>query len=383
MILPQEQEEILHNNHKTNSKNHVSGKSQNNQNIEPPKVEKQHNAKPISSDKSNSTANTPPETPPTTARNSVNAGSGLFTLFESESNNADQHEDKKKHVNNVNGNLTVPTNGLLQPVEAQKSSSQAPKKRDAPRTRPVTVHGPPSGSQDFISVSRKDSNTTNNFETTPSKPNTSSASSIPPSIPLPPIPGRRESLPPVMPPANGQKKHKRGLSSEKIFKFLGNQQQNGKDTTTISVDTNTKKESEALSQPAQSALNNDMPSDTASDSTSAIDDNSDSKSKRRASKRKALSLMVDTLKGPAGHSTHSVVSGSNVQVKDKRKSVAGTSAGSSNAAKKVMDWFRRKSLGKLYIVALYNEVAEYFNNNIFFSYLISYILMLPINLFYS
>ncbi|CAB5210874.1 uncharacterized protein OCT59_000086 [Rhizophagus irregularis] len=346
MILPQEQEEILHNNHKTNSKNHVSGKSQNNQNIEPPKVEKQHNAKPISSDKSNSTANTPPETPPTTARNSVNAGSGLFTLFESESNNADQHEDKKKHVNNVNGNLTVPTNGLLQPVEAQKSSSQAPKKRDAPRTRPVTVHGPPSGSQDFISVSRKDSNTTNNFETTPSKPNTSSASSIPPSIPLPPIPGRRESLPPVMPPANGQKKHKRGLSSEKIFKFLGNQQQNGKDTTTISVDTNTKKESEALSQPAQSALNNDMPSDTASDSTSAIDDNSDSKSKRRASKRKALSLMVDTLKGPAGHSTHSVVSGSNVQVKDKRKSVAGTSAGSSNAAKKVMDWFRRKSLAK-------------------------------------
>lgn len=379
MNLPQEQEEILHNNHKTNSKNHVSGKSQN---IETPKSEKHHNAKPVSSDKSNSTANTPPETPPTTARNSVNSGSGLFTLFESDSNNADQHENKT-HVNNVNGNLTVPTNGLLQPMVTQKSSSQAPKKRDAPRTRPVTVHGPPSGSQDFISVSRQDSKTTNNFETTPSKPNTSSASSIPPSIPLPPIPSRRESLPPVMPPANGQKKHKRGLSSEKIFKFLGNQQQNGKDTTTISVDTtNNKKESEALSQPAQSALINDMPSDTASDSTSAIDDNSDSKSKRRASKRKALSLMVDTFKGPAGHSTHSVVSGSNVQVKDKRKSVAGTSAGSSNAAKKVMDWFRRKSLGKLNIVALYNEVAEYFII-IINSYLISYMLMLPINLFYS
>ncbi|GES79096.1 Pkinase-domain-containing protein [Rhizophagus clarus] len=344
-ILPQDQEEILHNKHKTNSKSNVSEKSQN---IDTSRNEKQHNAKSISSDKSNSAANTPPETPPTTARNSINASSGLFTLFESDSNNANQNEDTTH--NNVNGNLTVPMNGHLQPLETHKSSSQAPKKRDAPRTRPVTVHGPPSGSQDFISVSRQDSITKNNFETISSKPNASSATSIPPSVPLPPIPGRRESLPPVMPPANGQKKHKRGLSSEKIFKFLGNQQ-NGKDSTTVPVDTtNVKKETEAttpqISQPAQLASNNDMPSDTASDSTSAIDDNSDSKSKRRASKRKALSLMVDTFKGPAGHSTHSVVSGSNVQVKDKRKSVIGTSAGSSNAAKKVMDWFRRKSLAK-------------------------------------
>jgi protein-serine/threonine kinase len=376
VVLPQEQEEISHNNHKTSSKSNISVKSQNN---DTPKSEKQHNAKPVSSDKINSTTNTPPETPPTTARNSVNAGSGLFTLFESDSNNANQHEDTT-HVNNVNGNLTVPTNGHLQPVEIQKSSPQAPKKRDAPRTRPVTVHGPPSGSQDFISVSKKDSNTTNNFETT-LKPNTSSAST-PPSVPSLPIPSRRESLPPVVPPANGQKKHKRGLSSEKIFKFLGSQQQNGKDTTTVSVDTNNiKKESETLSPQVSQSAHNDMPSDTASDSTSAIDDNSDSKSKRRASKRKALSLMVDTFKGPAGHSSHSVVSGSNVQVKDKRKSVVGTSAGSSNAAKKVMDWFRRKSLGKLCIIALYNEAVEYLLLLLLSSYLISCKLMFPVNLF--
>ncbi|RIA85033.1 hypothetical protein C1645_393314 [Glomus cerebriforme] len=351
MILSQEQEETLHKNHNANSKNNTFGKSQNLDIVgDFSKSEKHHNIKSIASgisDKSNSNANTPSETPSMTKRSSANAGSGLFTLFESDSNNANQHEDKSK--SNGNSNLNVPSNGHLQPVEIQKSSSQTPKKRDAPRTRPVTVHGPPSSS---ISVPRQDSNTTNNLETAPSKSNISSHLNTPPSIPLPPIPGRRESLPPVMPDA--QKKHKRGLSSEKIFKFLSNQQQNGNGTTPLSVNTtNIKEESEAntpttpqMPQPTQLALNNDLPSDTASDSTSAIDDNSDTKSKRRTSKRKALSLMVDTFKGPAGHSTHSVVSGSNVQVKDKRKTVAGTSAGSSNAAKKVMDWFRRKSLAK-------------------------------------
>jgi hypothetical protein len=363
MILPEEQEEILHNNYDdstVNSKDKVSENSQNLATTED-KSEKKYNVSSTASgnsDKSNGITGAPTGTPSMTIKNSTNttSSSGLFTLFESDSNNANGQPEDKTHDNNVKINLTVPPNGHLQPesqpMEIQKGSSQTPKKRDAPRTRPVTVHGPPSGSQDYLSAAlpKKDSN----LET---KPHVSSPLSTPPSVPLPPIPGRRESLPPVMPPtSNGQRKHKRGLSSEKIFKFLGSQQHNGNGTTTASVDTtNIKKEPDVptsttsqVSQ-AQLTLNHDMPSDTASDSTSAIDDNSDSKSKRRASKRKALSLMVDTLKGPAGHSTHSVISGSNVSVKDKRKTVVGTSAGSSNAAKKVMDWFRRKSLGKLFI----------------------------------
>ncbi|CAG8617922.1 12006_t:CDS:10 [Funneliformis caledonium] len=352
MILPQEQEEkILH-----NKKNNVSGNSLDlNSNSE-----KLHNT---TSDKSNciSTPSGTSSTTTTSTKTSANASTGLFTLFESDPNN-NQREDKTR-VNNVKNNLTVPSNGQLEPphMEIQKSSSQTPKKRDAPRTRPVTVHGPPSSSQDLVSTpsQKKNSNSTNKqtnnnrSEITSPKIHTLSPISTPPSIPLPPIPGRRESLPPVLPPtiSNGQKKHKRGLSSEKIFKFLGN----GNVTSPVSVDTsNIKKGSDTLSpstpQISQSAhlpVNHDMPSDTASDSTSAIDDISDSKSKRRPSKRKALSLMVDTLKGPASQSTHSVVSGSNVPVKDKRKIATGTSAGSSNAAKKVMDWFRRKSLDDL------------------------------------
>ncbi|CAI2183760.1 7685_t:CDS:2 [Funneliformis geosporum] len=350
MILPEEQaEEILHNN-----KINVSANSQDLNSIS----EKHHSTTP---DKSNGIS-TPSGNPLTnlTSKTSANAGNGLFTLFESDSKNNKRGE--KIRVNNVKNNLTVPSNGQLEPqhVEIQKSTSQTPKKRDAPRTRPVTVHGPPSSSQNFALApsQKKNSNSTNKqsnnhrSDITSTKIHTLSPISTPPSVPLPPIPGRRESLPPVLPPniSNGQKKHRRGLSSEKIFKFLGN----GNGTTPVSVDTsNIKKEHDTLSpttpqisQPVQLPVNHDMPSDTASDSTSAIDDISESKSKRRPSKRKALSLMVDTLKGPASQSTHSVVSGSNVPVKDKRKVATGTSAGSSNAAKKVMDWFRRKSLAK-------------------------------------
>ncbi|CAJ0763150.1 7292_t:CDS:2, partial [Entrophospora sp. SA101] len=88
---------------------------------------------------------------------------------------------------------------------------------------------------------------------------------------------------------------------------------------------------------------------TASESTSYLDELNviDSRSKRHDGKRKALSLMVDSFKSPSGQPNLSVLSNNTtLTTKEKRKTISATSSGSSNAAKKVMDWFRRKSLAK-------------------------------------
>ncbi|CAH1761079.1 12470_t:CDS:2 [Entrophospora sp. SA101] len=90
-------------------------------------------------------------------------------------------------------------------------------------------------------------------------------------------------------------------------------------------------------------------SHTASESTSYLDELNviDSRSKRHDGKRKALSLMVDSFKSPSGQPNLSVLSNNTtLTTKEKRKTISATSSGSSNAAKKVMDWFRRKSLAK-------------------------------------
>ncbi|CAG8842391.1 8771_t:CDS:2, partial [Racocetra persica] len=110
--------------------------------------------------------------------------------------------------------------------------------------------------------------------------------------------------------------------------------------------------------PLPPSQNIDIHSDTASDSTSLMDDGSDSRSKR-GGKRKALSLMVETFKGPNSQSAHSIVSNNNVSTKDKRKTLgSGMSSSSSNAAKKVMDWFRRKSLARDQGVHIHNKIAK-------------------------
>ena len=63
--------------------------------------------------------------------------------------------------------------------------------------------------------------------------------------------------------------------------------------------------------------------------------------------RKALSMMVDSFRSTsAPHANASTSRLDDVNIKDKRKSLSGMPSGSSsNAAKKVMDWFRRKSFG--------------------------------------
>ncbi|CAG8486289.1 194_t:CDS:10 [Diversispora eburnea] len=93
--------------------------------------------------------------------------------------------------------------------------------------------------------------------------------------------------------------------------------------------------------------------------------NINERKKRNNSKRKTISEMVESFKGPAAHSTHSVVTSSNVTNKDKRKLLGSTSTGSSNAAKKVMDWFRRKSLAKqdtpVLVQPVSSKIEEEFN----------------------
>lgn len=389
MILAEEQEEILVNDYDT-SKN---DSSQNLLTATPYSKSEKHCS--ISSngsgnsDKSSGPGNTPPGTPSatpsatpsgtpsTTTKNSANAGPGLFTLFESDpNNNINQSKDKTPKINNVHSNLVLPppnnnNNNNLQ-SDIQKSSSQTPKKRDAPRTRPVTVHGPPSGSQDFLSMVpgyKPISTNTSSSVTASSQNNNDNSlqpklppSTSPPTTPLPAIPNRQDSLSPA-----SQKRHKKS-SSEKINKYTGNNQssiENGSSITNNINNSDTIKESNSINsktQPLQSTQVSspqppppppsssqnviDIQSDTASDSTSLMDDGSDSRSKIGA-KRKALSLMVETFKGPNSHSSHSVVSNNNVSTKDKRKTLgSGMSSSSSSAAKKVMDWFRRKSLAK-------------------------------------
>ncbi|CAG8500655.1 16498_t:CDS:10 [Dentiscutata heterogama] len=372
MILAEEQEEILANDYDT-SKNDAS---QNLLTATPYSKSEKHfsitSTGSGNSDKSSGPGSTPPGTPSTTTtRSSANAGNGLFTLFESDSNNINKFKDKTPQINNVNSNLVLPPpNDNFQP-DLQKSSSQTPKKRDAPRTRPVTVHGPPSGSQDFLSMvpGYKSTSTNTSLSVTASSQHNNDnslqpklpPSTTPPTMPLPAIPDRQDSLSPV-----NQKRHKKASSSERVSERVN--QYTGKNKLPIENDSSITnkinnsgsiKESNSINsktQPSQStqvsppplppSQNIDLHSDTASDSTSLMDDGSDSRSKI-GGKRKALSLMVETFKGPNSHSAHSVVSTNNTSTKDKRKTLgSGISSSSSSAAKKVMDWFRRKSLAK-------------------------------------
>ncbi|CAG8521529.1 4395_t:CDS:2, partial [Scutellospora calospora] len=362
MILAEEQEEILINDYDTSkndtSQNHLAATSSS-------KTDKHFSITSTASgnsDKSSGPGSTPPGTPSTTTRNSANAGTGLFTLFESDPNNISQLKDKTPRINNVNSNLVLPPpNDNFQP-DLQKNSSPTPKKRDAPRTRPVTVHGPPSGSQDFLSMvpgyKQTSKNASSNDQISSQNNNVNSLKpkippvTTPPTIPLPAIPDRHDSLTSV-----NQKKQKIP-SSEKINQYTENVPspiENGSLITNNIINSDLNEESNSINsktQPLQStqlpppSQNVDIQSDTASDSTSLMDDGSDSRSKR-GGKRKALSLMVESFKGPTSHSTHSVATSNNVQTKDKRKTLgSGTPSSSSSAAKKVMDWFRRKSLVK-------------------------------------
>ncbi|CAG8528779.1 8474_t:CDS:10 [Dentiscutata erythropus] len=328
MILAEEQEEILANDYDT-SKNDAS---QNLLTATPYSKSEKHFSIASNgsgnSDKSSGPGSTPPGTPSTTTtKNSANAGTGLFTLFESDSNSINKFKDKTPQINNVNSNLVLPPpNDNFQP-DLQKSTSQTPKKRDAPRTRPVTVHGPPSGSQDFLSMvpGYKPTSTNTSLSVTASSQHNNDnslqpklpPSTTPPTMPLPAIPDRQDSLSPV-----NQKRHKKASSSERVNHYTGNNK---------------------LPIEKDSSITNKINN---SDSTSLMDDGSDSRSKI-GGKRKALSLMVETFKGPNSHSAHSVVSSNNTSTKDKRKTLgSGISSSSSSAAKKVMDWFRRKSLAK-------------------------------------
>ncbi|CAG8456715.1 2878_t:CDS:10, partial [Racocetra fulgida] len=373
MILAEEQEEILINDYDT-TKNDTSQ----NLVVATPysKTEKHFSITSTgsgNSDKSSGPGSTPPGTPSTTTRNSANAGNGLFTLFESDSNNKNQITDiKTPRINNVNSNLVLPPPNDNCQSDLQKSSSQTPKKRDAPRTRPVTVHGPPTGSQDFLSMVPGYKQNSTNASSNITQNNNDNLlqqklppSTTPPTMPLPAIPDRQDSLSSV-----SQKRHKKA-SSEKIIQNTGNSPspiENGTSVTNHTNNSDIIKESAINSrtlplQPTQLPLppsqNIDIHSDTASDSTSLMDDGSDSRSKR-GGKRKALSLMVETFKGPNSHSAHSIVSNNNVSTKDKRKTLgSGMSSSSSNAAKKVMDWFRRKSLGKQdQGVHIHNKIAK-------------------------
>nr|CAG8558365.1 2135_t:CDS:2 [Entrophospora candida] len=224
--------------------------------------------------------NTPPGTPSTTTRNSANAGSGLFTLFESDSitknnNSIDKinggNDEKINEQIQQNDHLLKPSDQndaqhlaqqpnntitLVVPgeIESHKNSSYAPKQRD---NSPAATKSSPS------------------------------------------------------PQKKSSQSHKRALSTEIVYKLLGN--------------------------------------NTASESTSYLDELNviDSRSKRHDGKRKALSLMVDSFKSPSGQPNLSVLSNNTtLTTKEKRKTISATSSGSSNAAKKVMDWFRRKSLAK-------------------------------------
>ncbi|CAG8471044.1 6487_t:CDS:2 [Acaulospora colombiana] len=365
MILQEERDELL----RTDYENTSSLPSQN---LDLPethsKTGKHHSITPTVSSGHSDRSSTAASTPSTiTTRTSTNAGSSLLTLHEKDT---DEVAREKNQSNDVYHNLDAKNlKSEIRPMESQqKNSSQTPKKRDAPRTRPVTVHGPPSipliqhrQNETIInpSVPSKNSTLSDNGHQRPENILPSSQySSPPPSIPLPPIPGHRESpIPAIPPPSVIQKRHKRSPSSEKLHSSMGIKNESGNPLVTVSTASNyeveSRKQSISQSQTLQpghfqtTLLTTDVPSDTASDTTSYVDENLvDETKKGRNGKRKALSLMVDTFKGPAAHSTHSVVSNGNVAVKEKRKTVSGTSAGSSNAAKKVMDWFRRKSLAK-------------------------------------
>ncbi|CAG8826900.1 35763_t:CDS:1, partial [Racocetra persica] len=204
MILAEEQEEILINDYDT-TKNVTSQ----NLVVATPKTEKHFSITSNgsgNSDKSSGPGSTPPGTPSTTTRNSANTGNGLFTLFESDSNNKNQITDKTPRINNVNSNLVLPPPNDNCQSDLQKSSSQTPKKRDTPRTRPVTVHGPPTGYKQNSTNASSNITQNNNDNLLQQK---LPPSTTPPTMPLPAIPDRQDSLSSV-----SQKRHKRA-SSEK------------------------------------------------------------------------------------------------------------------------------------------------------------------------
>ncbi|CAG8679102.1 13820_t:CDS:2, partial [Acaulospora morrowiae] len=337
MILPEERDELLQADSNIDCVNTENTSSLSSQNIDPlgahSKTEKHHSTTSTASGYSDKSS---------AAKNSTTAGSSLLTLYERDTDNT---------TKDLHNNSTSNGKDLKILEQQQKSSSQTPKKRDAPRTRPVTVHGPPSiplvlhhneNPSKNSAISDKSHRLSENIPSLPK------FSSPPPSIPLPPIPSHHESpIPP--PPSVIQKRHKKSISSERIQNPMGIKQTRVENGNVISSTGNyggVESGKLSVNQSLQPNHVTELPSDTASD-TSYVDENVlDDTKKGRNGKRKALSLMVETFKGSAANSTHSVVSNSNVQVKDKRKTVSGTSVGSSNAAKRVMDWFRRKSLAK-------------------------------------
>nr|CAG8560666.1 15287_t:CDS:2 [Entrophospora candida] len=253
--------------------------------------------------------NTPPGTPSTTTRNSANAGSGLFTLFESDSitknnnsidkinggndekiNGSNDTEEIIK-VNDDNNNNINNDDGFVLPQEQIQQNDHLLK---------------PSDQNDAQHLAQQPNNTITLV--VPGEIESHKNSSY--------APKQRDNSPAATksspsPQKKSSQSHKRALSTEIVYKLLGN--------------------------------------NTASESTSYLDELNviDSRSKRHDGKRKALSLMVDSFKSPSGQPNLSVLSNNTtLTTKEKRKTISATSSGSSNAAKKVMDWFRRKSLAK-------------------------------------
>ncbi|CAG8609104.1 6632_t:CDS:10 [Ambispora leptoticha] len=290
---------------------------------------------------SSDTGSTPPET---IGKSSTGNGSGLFTLFEGEQ----QHNSNPENNNHTtNGHILSPLNEYhqnsnqeVQSDEQKSSSSQTPKKRDAPRTRPVTVHGPPSGNPDFLS----------NYKTQNPSPKVAPSSSSP----IPPVPSIHDSLTPsnilhlptIPPPPTAAHKnsYKKGSSQEAVFNGITNKNKNQINAKTTSKPVNALQEKPLTLQ--SSSMTQDMPIDSGSDTSLVEEVNVPNERPSRGGKRKAFSLMVDSLKLPLTQSaaTHA---NQGTTIKEKRKTISGsTTSGSSNAAKKVMDWFRRKSLAK-------------------------------------
>ncbi|CAG8497322.1 9408_t:CDS:10 [Paraglomus brasilianum] len=286
-----------------------------------------------------------------TTKNPTNNNSGLFTLFEGDPKVSGSHQDNSNHLNVPNALSTREVQADQKLIHNQHH--QYPKKRDATRARPVTVYAMPGNSQDIMeTVTRK---------------KTSSPAGTPPFPSSPTVPDHGEeplvdsstivhpTIPP--PPATTHKRpHKRATSTEKLFKYMGTSNGTTGTTSTINNINNTLIPAnatttlqKALCGPLQ-AVANDVPTDATSDTTSLVDDSSfvEEFKKRKAPRRKALSMMVDSFRSTsAPHANASTSRLDDVNIKDKRKSLSGMPSGSSsNAAKKVMDWFRRKSFAK-------------------------------------
>ncbi|CAG8456663.1 1617_t:CDS:10 [Paraglomus occultum] len=300
----------------------------------------------ISSDIDNSP--TPPGTPPSTNRTSTNNNSGLFTLFEGDPKVSGSHQDSSNHLN-------VPNALSSREIQADQKYThnqhhQYPKKRDVARTRPVTVYGMLGNSQDIIGTATQKKTSpagTPPFPSSPTIPDHGEEPSVASSTIV------HSTIPP--PPATTHKRpHKRAPSTEKLFKYMSTSSNattgtastaNNVNNTLIPANATT-----TIQRTSLQAVANDAPTDTTSDTTSLVDDSSfvEEFKKRKAPRRKALSMMVDSFRNTsAPHAAASASRLDDVSNKDKRKSLSGMPSGSSsNAAKKVMDWFRRKSFAK-------------------------------------